>query len=200
MLAGKPCDMGLLHQTLAPHTSAHAPLLFPEDRGLAPSSSSNNLLRQIQGLPTSLELLQQFTRTSSVQSADSTQTRFGVDAAKGTGDYCDKQRIVQSSLEDVTADTVKECGFSMTQRYTKRSPLIEPQLLSGSSQVPQERPQLFRSTVSDDADSTATKRLKTCTRGAALLRSGRTHHGDTSRSHTIDTLLESIQPAAAGCL
>ena len=65
---------------------------------------------------------------------------------------------MQSSLEDVTAYTVKECGFSMTQRYTKRSPLIKPQLLSGSSQVPQERPQLFRSTVSDDADSTATKR------------------------------------------
>ena len=92
LVVGKPCDMGLLHQMLAPHTSAHAPLLFHEDLGLAPSSSSSNLLRQIQGLPTPLELLQQFSRSSSVQSADSTHTRFGVDAAEGTGDCCDKQR------------------------------------------------------------------------------------------------------------
>ena len=88
----KPCKTGLVQQTLASHTSAHAPLLFHEDFGLASSSSSNNLLRQIQGLPTPLELLQQFTRSSSVQSADSTHTGIGVDAAEGTGDCRDQQR------------------------------------------------------------------------------------------------------------
>ena len=86
-LVGKPCDVGLLH-----HTSARAPLLSHEDLGLAPSSSSNNLLRQIQELPTPLELLQQFTRSSSIQSADSTHTHIGVEAAEGTGNCCDRQR------------------------------------------------------------------------------------------------------------
>ena len=92
VLVGNSCKSSLLYPTLALQTSAHAPLLFDEDLGLAPSSSSNNLLTQIQGLPTPLELLQQFTRSSSVQSADSTDTRFEVDAAEGTGSCCNKQR------------------------------------------------------------------------------------------------------------
>ena len=57
-------------------------------------------------------------------------------------------------MEGAPADTVKACGLSMTQRYAKGSPLTKSQLLSDCSQGPR----LRMSTVSDDADSAASKR------------------------------------------
>ena len=69
----------------------------------------------------------------------------------GVASHC---RIMQTSMEGAPADTMKACGLSMTQRYVKESPLTKPQLLSDCSQGRR----LRRSTVSDDADSAASKR------------------------------------------